>query len=120
VSLDNFIDGIKQVAFGDGLAARADSEHTRFCTDGSELSAGGIGAQTSKEIESDVLVHRHGAGGDSENVRTAIEVGKAEFNLSIQTARTQQCGVERVRTVGSHEHLYVAASIETVKLIDDL
>ena len=40
-----------------------------------------------------------------------------ELDLAVEPARAEQCGVERVRPVGRHQDLDVAARVEAVELV---
>jgi len=51
---------------------------------------------------------------------THLQVGQGELDLAVQPAGPHQRRVERVRAVGGHEHLDVAARVEAVQLVDQL
>jgi hypothetical protein len=46
-------------------------------------------------------------------------IGVLEEDLAIDTAGTDQGGVERVDFVGGHDYLDVAAVVETVQLVEE-
>ncbi|TLD26927.1 hypothetical protein PspLS_04820 [Pyricularia sp. CBS 133598] len=64
----------------------------------------------------DVTLDRHALGVNPENVGTPLEVGQRELDLSVDTSRPHQGGVESGRPVGGKHNLDISTSIETIKL----
>lgn len=54
-------------------------------------------------------VHFTRDGGEDEAFLSAV--GQRELNLSVQTARTQEGGVQRVSPVGGHDHLRGSSNV---------
>ncbi len=117
VALDDFVDSIKKIFLGDTLSASSDSKHTSLCANRSDISTSRVGAETSNQLKSDVLVESHLLGVDLEDLHTALEIRESELDLAIKTTRSGKSGVKRIRSVGSHEHLDIATSLETIKLV---
>ena len=58
-----------------------------------------------------------GAGVYLEYVHSSLLIGQWYLDLPVETSRTKQRRVERVRPVGGHDHLHLAEDIKTVHLI---
>ena len=55
-----------------------------------------------------------------ENVPLGLDVRQRELDLPVDTARSDKRWVERLDLVGGHDDLHVAATIETIKLVEEL
>ncbi len=83
------------------LATCADCIHARLRAHATNVGAGAVGAQPGKQLVADVALDTHGARVDAKDVRAALKVGQPELHLAVQPPRTQEGGVECVRTVVS-------------------
>jgi hypothetical protein len=95
------------------------SKHAR-CACIVSWHTGTVGTQTRKQLVANATLAIHALGVDLEDLRTALEVRKAELDLTIQTTGTQQRRVERIGSVGGHQHLDVTTRIEAIELVDEL
>lgn len=57
---------------------------------------------------------------DFENVRSAVQVGQPELDLSVQASGTHQCRIESVGPIRCHQDFDVSAGIKAVQLVDQL
>lgn len=93
-----------------------DGKHAGLCADGTDLCPGAVRTKPSQQLVTDVALNRHGSGVDSENVDATFLVWQSEFDFSVQTSGSEECGVEGVGTIGGHQNFDVTARIETVQL----
>lgn len=59
-------------------------------------------------------------GMDLDDIEAALLIGQRNLNLAIETTRSQQRGVQRVWTIGGHDHLHLAQRVEAVQLVQQL
>jgi hypothetical protein len=72
-----------------------------------------------KLLKIDIFIQAHLACVQSEDLALGDLIGVLEEDLAIDTAGTDQGGVERVDFVGGHDYLDVAAVVETVQLVEE-
>jgi hypothetical protein len=55
-----------------------------------------------------------------EDLHSALLVRQGDLNLPVESSRSKQGGVERVRSVGRHDELRLAERVESVHLVEKL
>ena len=98
----------------------SDREHASFSAHVSQISTVEIFGNLSNGIIIDLTVLCYGLSVDLKDVHSASFIGKADFNLSIKTTRSQKCGVKGVWSISCHNYLNLAELIETIELVQKL
>ena len=117
VALDDLVDGVHQVFLSDRLSSGADCEHASLGADRADVCACRVRAHSRNQLESNVLIESHSFGVNFKDLHSSLKIGQAKFDLSIETTGSGQGRIEGVWSVGCHEHLHIAARIETIKLV---
>mmetsp|Transcript_71849 Transcript_71849/g.150117 ORF Transcript_71849/g.150117 Transcript_71849/m.150117 type:complete len:311 (-) Transcript_71849:782-1714(-) len=120
IPLDDLVDSIEHVLLRNLLPACADRVHPRLSTHRAKVGTRAVRAQPREQLEADVAVAVHVRRVDLEDLRPPLEVRNAKLDAAVHAARTQQRGVQSVRTVGCHQHFDVTARVEAVKLVHNL
>lgn len=93
VALDHLVDRLDQVLLSYGLAAVPDREHPCFRAHRAQLRPSRVRAETSQQLVTDPLLHRHSLRVDLENMHPPLQVRKSELNFTVDTPRTHQSRV---------------------------
>ena len=67
-----------------------------------------------------IIRESHPAGVDTKDSSLGFFIGKRELNLPVNSARSDEGGVEGLNPVGRHDHLHISAGIEAIQLIEQL
>ena len=114
------VDGTVDLLPADGGLAVAGGGDGGLIHEVLELSAGETGSTTGDGLEVDVGFERLATGVDAKDALTALEVGKVDGDLAIETAGTEEGLVQNIDTVGSGNGNDAGVAIETVHLDKDL
>jgi len=109
VALDDLVDGIHEIFFGNGLSSGPDCEHARLCANTANVGTCSVRAHASNQLEPNVLVEGHGLSVDLEDLDSSFKVRKPKLDLSIETTWSSQSRVESIRAVSRHENFDVAS-----------
>src|SRR5690606_2342410 len=111
---DDLVLGALEVLHIHGATVTARSEQSRFVNQVGQVSTGETGRTTSQHHGVHVGGQRHFAHVYFQNLLATTDVRQADHHLTVKTARTQQSGVQYVRTVGSSNDQYALAGFKTV------
>lgn len=112
--------GVLEIALDDVVAVLADGAQTSLLHDGGDDSTGeGIVADDEGvEVDLGGEAHLAGDGAEDETALTSVAQG-GEFDLSVETAGSEESGIEGVGSVGGHDDLDVGGLVETVHLVEE-
>jgi len=109
-----------EVGHLDAHSALPESHETGFGANGLDVGTRQIILLGDELLEVDVLVKRHLAGVQGEDLALGVLVGVLEQNLAVNAARADQRRVEGLDLVRCHDNLDVAAVVEAVQLVEEL
>ena len=119
-SVDGFVEGF----VGQFALALTCGQQRRFVQNIRQIRTGVAGGLARENLEVDVFRHRLVLRVDGKNLGAPLRIGGVHLNLTVETARAQQRGVEDVGTVRRRNHDDVDARFETIhfdeKLIESL
>ena len=85
-----------------------------------QIGAGHAGSATGQHVSLHIGTHRHLAHVDVEDLLATTDVGQRHHHLAVKAARTQQRGIQHVRTVGGRDEDDALAGLEAVHLDQQL
>ena len=92
--------GVFEFAHGDDALAAAGRQQRRFVDEIGEIGAGEARRAARDDARIDIRRQRHLAHMHAQDLFAAGEIGIGHDDLAVETARTQQRGIEHVGTVG--------------------
>jgi len=98
----------------------SDGAHACFSADTAHISSVEIFAEFGNCFEVEVTLLADVLSVNFQNFKAASLVWQWDLNLAVHTARSQQCRVKLIGSVGRHHALNSAEVIETVKLVEQL
>lgn len=112
--------GVLEIALDDVVAVLADSAETGFLHDGGDdgTREGIVADDERVEVDLGGEAHLAGDGAEDETALTSVAQG-GEFDLSVETAGTEESGIEGVGSVGGHDDLDVRGLIKTIHLVEE-
>lgn len=112
--------GHLKVFLSDMYPTLSEGKHTGLGTDGLTLGTTGIEHLLGDDLEVDAADEIHLAGVDLHNGHTVLHVRVGELDLAIDTARSEEGGVEDIYTVRGHDDLDLLRRFETIELVEQL
>mmetsp|Transcript_32867 Transcript_32867/g.69155 ORF Transcript_32867/g.69155 Transcript_32867/m.69155 type:complete len:205 (+) Transcript_32867:209-823(+) len=96
------------------------SKHTSLGTDRLTLCTTRIHHLLSNRVQINIPQQIHSARVNLHNRHTILGIGIGEFNLTIDTARTEQRRIQNINTIRGHDHLNVLGGFKPIQLIQQL
>jgi hypothetical protein len=116
----DFGDRVNVVLVANLALSLPERDHTSLHTHSLELRTTELVRTPCQFRPVDSVVDSHLSAVDAQNLCASLLVGQREFNLPVQTTRTEESGIEDVDTVGGCKHLDAVVGSETVKLVQKL
>ena len=120
LALEQFAHGLHEVLVDDIVALGAYGEHARLGAHVAQVGAVEAVGELDNGLEVDVAALGNRRRVDLHDVQAALLVGQRDLDLAIQTTRTQQGRIQRVRSIRGHDHLHFAERVEAVHLVEQL
>lgn len=120
LSLNHLVNGIKQISLGNHFSSCADGKHPGFGAHGANVGSRRIGAESSQQFESNVLLTVHASRMNLENIGTSLQIGQSKLNLAIQSTRSHKRRIQNVWSIGRHQDFDISTCLESIELIDNL
>lgn len=120
LSVQDALLGLLEVFVGDLHATFSQGHETSFSADRFDVSAGQIVLRHDELREIDVGRQRHLRRVDVKDATFGLLIGQREFDLSINSTRSDQSGIESLNAICRHDDFDVATRVETVELIEQL
>ncbi len=117
---DDAVDRLLERLRGDQPAVLARGEQRGLVDDVGEVGAGEPGGAAGDHAEVDVLRERLALGVHPQHRFATEDVGRADGDLAVEAARTQQRRVEDVGPVGGRDQDHAALDVEAVHLDQQL
>ncbi len=114
------VDGFFELGHADALLVRARGHDRGFVHQVGEVGAGEAGRALGEALQVDFLVQRLALGVHVQDGDAALDVGRVDDHLAVETAGAQQRRVENVRPVGGGDDDDVGVRVEAVHLHQDL
>ena len=115
-TIGNLVAGFLDVGHLDLLAIATSRMERAFVEQVGEVGAGHAGGEARDALELDGRRELETLGMHGEDGFAAAEVGQVYEDLTVETAGTQQRGVEDVRTIGGTDDDHAGLAVETVHL----
>ncbi len=119
IPLDDLIHRRQKVFLRRHLPPCPNGKHPGLRSNAPQLRPRAVRTQPTDQLPPDIPLDGHALRVDPQDVRSAFQVWKGEFNLSIDTARAHECRVEGRGPVGGEHDFDVAAGVEAVELGDE-
>lgn len=97
------------------VCTAAQGQHTGFHTDGLDLRTVELVTGPRQLGPVNVLAHVHLSAVDLQDLCARLLVGYRELDLTVQTSRTQQGGIQNIDTVGCCNNLQIECSEKNKK-----
>ena len=112
--------GLVEVLLGDHVSILSHRLHAGLLADAGDICSADLVRTAHVLLKVNVFRKVHLRGNGLENESLLAAVGQGELDFSVETARTQQGGIESVCSVGRHDDLHIDVLFETVHLVEQL
>ncbi|GMT09450.1 hypothetical protein PFISCL1PPCAC_747, partial [Pristionchus fissidentatus] len=120
LTIENILLCLLEISHRHSHATLTKSKQTRLSAHCLDIGSTQIVLGSDEVIESNVVSHSHSRGVDLKDSSLGLLIGEGEFDLSVDTTRSDQGGVERFDAVSRHQDLDVSSRVESVELIEKL
>ncbi len=117
---DDAINRIVDFAEADGVFTTAGREDGRFVQQVGQIRTSESGGPTGNALQSEIAVELFVAGMHLKDRQTPLDVGSVNGDLTIETTRTHQRGVEHIWAVCGGENDDAAVALEAIHLREEL
>ncbi len=105
-----------ELSHGDHTATFASGEERSFVDQVSKVSAGEAGRAAGNQRRVDIICQRNLAHVYFQDLLATTDIRQTDHNLTVETARTQQCRIQYVRTVGGSNDDDAFIAFKTIHL----
>mmetsp|Transcript_28396 Transcript_28396/g.55588 ORF Transcript_28396/g.55588 Transcript_28396/m.55588 type:complete len:240 (+) Transcript_28396:153-872(+) len=102
------------------VSVGSDGEQTGFCANIAQVGTVESITQFAHRFVVDVPALGDRAGVDLENFHSGDFVRQGDLHLSVESARSHECGIQHVGSVGCHDQFDLPEFVEAVHLIEQL